>query len=102
MRTRGKIDANQSAIVKALRQIPNVSVQSLAPIGDGCPDLLIGVRSWVGTTAIEINWLVEVKDGQAAGLTDDQTLWHARWQGQVAVCRTVDEVCALIGAEVKR
>lgn len=38
-----RVDANHSQIVKALRQC-GVSVLSLAPVGHGCPDLLIGIE----------------------------------------------------------
>lgn len=54
MRARPRIDANQPDIVKALRKM-GAFVQSLAAVGDGCPDLLVGFR---GKT-----YLIEVKDG---------------------------------------
>lgn len=76
MRRAAKIDANQPAIVAALRQA-GASVQSLAAIGDGCPDLLVG---YAGHTA-----LIEVKDGSkvpsARQLTPDQHQWHQNWTG---------------------
>ena len=76
MRRAAKIDANQPAIVDALRACGAI-VQSLAAVGNGCPDLLIGYR---GRTI-----LVEVKDGSkvpsAQKLTLDQLLWHASWSG---------------------
>ena len=76
MRRAAKVDANQPAIVSALRRA-GASVQSLAAIGDGCPDLLVG---YAGITA-----LVEVKDGSkppsARALTPDQQQWHQTWQG---------------------
>ena len=76
MRRAAKIDANQTAVVQALRQL-GATVQSLAAIGDGCPDLLVGYR---GQTL-----LLEVKDGSkppsARRLTPDQLAWHGKWQG---------------------
>ena len=54
MRRAAKVDANQTEIVKALRQV-GASVQSLAATGKGCPDLLVGIRG--------LNFLIEVKDG---------------------------------------
>ena len=76
MRRAAKIDKNQPAIVDALRKC-GAFVQSLAAVGNGCPDLLIGYR---GRTI-----LVEVKDGSkvpsARELTEDQNWWHARWAG---------------------
>lgn len=76
MRRAAKIDANQVAIVKALRQI-GCTVQHLHAVGDGCPDLLVGAY---GQTL-----LVEVKDGSkppsARRLTEDQLVWHGAWTG---------------------
>ena len=79
MRRRGRVDSNQRAIVAALRQI-GASVQSLADIGHGCPDLLVGFR---GRTL-----LMEVKDGSkvksARALTPDEEAWIAGWRGTPA------------------
>ena len=79
MRRRGRVDANQKAIVAALRQV-GASVQSLADIGHGCPDLLVGFR---GRTL-----LMEVKDGSkvksARALTPDEEAWIAGWRGTPA------------------
>lgn len=76
MRRRGRVDANHAAIVKALRQV-GASVQSLADIGKGCPDLLVG---WRFRT-----WLFEVKDGSkppsARKLTADEENWIREWNG---------------------
>ena len=76
MRRAAKIDANQPAIVEALRKC-GAFVQSLAAVGNGCPDLLIGYR---GRTI-----LLEVKDGSkvpsAQKLTPDQLDWHGGWSG---------------------
>lgn len=85
MRPRARIDANQPDIVKALRAA-GASVQSLADLGCGVPDLLIG---WRGT-----NLLFEVKDGtkrpSARRLTPDEERWHGRWSGQVTVVESAD------------
>lgn len=71
-----RIDANHTAIVKALRQA-GATVQSLAGVGDGVPDLLVGIA---GKTA-----LLECKDGKKVAskqkLTPAQLEWHAAWQG---------------------
>jgi hypothetical protein len=76
VRRAAKIDANQQAIVDALRKC-GATVQSLAAVGNGVPDLLVGYR---GYTA-----LIEVKDGKKARsarmLTEDQQRWHATWNG---------------------
>jgi Holliday junction resolvase len=49
-----KIDANQPKIVAALRKA-GAFVQSLATIGKGCPDIMVGYKgAW---------YLMEIKDG---------------------------------------
>ena len=84
-----KIDANQVEIVKALRQA-GATVQSLASVGKGVPDLLVGFSS---KTA-----LLEIKDGakvkSAQKLTPDQVGWHANWRG--GTLATVDSVDAAL------
>ncbi len=85
MRRAAKIDVNQPAIVDALRKA-GATVQSLAAIGKGCPDLLIG---YVGKTA-----LIEVKDGDKAAsaqkLRPMQQDWHQNWRG--GTLATVNDV----------
>lgn len=76
MRRAAKIDANQDAVVIALRAA-GATVQSLAAVGKGVPDLLVGYK---GKTL-----LMEVKDGNKTPsqrrLTDDQLKWHGAWMG---------------------
>jgi Holliday junction resolvase len=81
-----KVDANQAEIVEALRK-RGASVQSLAAVGKGVPDLLVG---YAGHT-----FLLEVK-GANGKLTDDQKIWHAGWNGQVAIVRTVKEALRVL------
>jgi len=91
MRHRAKIDDNQPAIVKALEQI-GCSVQSLAACGSGVPDLLVGYRGY--------NVLLEIKDGKKIPskrkLTQDQTVWHVLWKGQVKVVETVEQAISAV------
>ena len=79
MRTRARIDANQVAIVKALRGI-GASVRSLAQLGGGVPDLLVGRR---GVTLI-----LEIKNGSKPAsetrLTPDEQKFVNEWAGQWA------------------
>jgi Holliday junction resolvase len=76
MRRAAKVDANQQKVVEILRAA-GATVQSLAAVGHGCPDLLVG---WGGKTL-----LMEIKDGSkvpsAQRLTDDQIKWHGAWMG---------------------
>lgn len=93
MRRAAKVDANQTAIVSALRAA-GATVQSLAPVGHGCPDLLVGHQ---GST-----YLMECKDGRkppsARELTTDQIAWHLLWRGGVClVVNSPDEALAVVG-----
>ena len=87
-----KVDANQSEIVAALREV-GATVQSLAAIGKGCPDLLVG---WRGN-----NYVIEIKDGRQPPshrrLTPDQVDWHDTWNGRVHVVAGVTEALKLLG-----
>lgn len=87
-----KVDRNQPEIVRALRRA-GASVQSLASVGKGCPDLAVGLK---GQT-----WLIEVKDWQQPPsrkrLSPDEKLWHQSWQGHVAVAETVEDALRIVG-----
>lgn len=86
-----RIDANQPEIIKALRAV-GCSVQPLHTVGQGTPDLLVGIASK--------NVLMEVKDGSRVPseqkLTPDQVKWHASWRGNVVVVKSVDEALAVV------
>jgi hypothetical protein len=87
-----KVDLNQMEIVASLRKI-GATVQSLATVGDGCPDLLVGFQG--------INYLMEVKDGgkvpSAQKLTPDQVKWHIEWCGEVHIVRSVEDAFGVLG-----
>ena len=84
MRRHSRIDAWHREAVDYLRSM-GASVQSLADIGKGCPDLLIG---WRGR-----NYLIEIKDGRKPPsqrkLTDLEVTWHKQWYGQIHVIETL-------------
>jgi len=69
-----KIDANHRSIVDALRSI-GVSVQSLADIGHGCPDIVAAKGS--------MTWLIEIK-GPKGKLTPDQIKFIDAWRGKIS------------------
>ncbi len=91
MRRAAKIDGNHDAIASCFRAA-GFSVQSLATVGEGCPDLLIGIG---GTNA-----LVEVKDGSLPPskrkFTAPQKKWHKNWRGRAHVVESVDQALLLI------
>lgn len=82
-----RIDANQNEIVEALRKA-GASVYSLASVGHGVPDLLVGFR---GQT-----FLLEVKTRKGR-LTHAQKQFHATWDGHIAVVRSVEDALFVIG-----
>jgi hypothetical protein len=88
-----RIDANHEQVVSALRAA-GASVQSLAGVGKGVPDLLVGFQ---GKTL-----LMEVKDGRKTPserrLTDDQIRWHGAWNGgPLAIVDGVDAALRMLG-----
>jgi Holliday junction resolvase len=94
MRRAAKVDANQEQIVEALRAV-GATVQTLAAVGKGVPDLLVGYQ---GKTL-----LLEVKDGRRPPserrLTEDQLVWHGAWRGgPLAVVDGVDAALRALGA----
>lgn len=88
MKKHGRTDANQAEIVGLLREIPGVSVFSIADIGGGVPDIVVGRRG--------ITYLFELKDPAKAPskrkLTIAQEQFHADWSGHAAVVETTAEI----------
>lgn len=86
-----KIDLNQTKIVEALRKA-GASVFSLAAMGKGCPDLLVGYRNR--------NFLFEVKNPDASAsdqqLTEAEQKFALSWSGQVETIRTLQEAVDFI------
>lgn len=82
-----RVDANHGEIVDALRKV-GVSVQSLASIGHGCPDIVCAKGS--------MTWMVEIK-GAKGKLTPDQIKFIGAWRGTVHIVRTVNDALQLVG-----
>lgn len=97
MRRAAKVDANQAQIVSALRAA-GASVSSLAPVGQGVPDLLAGFRGQ--------NFLLECKDGRRRPsertLTPAQQEWIASWRGTVHVVLCPEDALKAIGIETRQ
>lgn len=93
MRLRARTDRNQKAIVDALRHAGCSVEPRMARIGQGVPDLLVGLRGQ--------NFLLEVKDGRAQPskrrLTDDEATWGQLWSGTVDVVYTVEDALRAVG-----
>ena len=93
-RYRARVDANHGDIVTALRSV-GTGVQSLASVGDGCPDLLVAFRgAW---------HVLEVKDGSKPPshrkLTPEEQMWLFRFDelAPVYIVNSVDEALEVIG-----
>ena len=75
-------DGNHAEIVNDLRAM-GFSVESLASVGKGMPDIAVG---WD-----KLNWFFELKDPTVPKadqqLTEPQVKWHNSWRGQVAVVK---------------
>jgi hypothetical protein len=91
VRRAARIDDNHPAIVEAFQKM-GCSVLSLAPMGKGVPDLLVGCGMK--------NYLVEVKDGEkvpsARKLTPDETRFCRTWLGHWQKVETVPEAIACV------
>jgi hypothetical protein len=92
MRAR-RVDANHSQIVKAFRAM-GCSVADLSSLGDGIPDLAIGLY---GRTV-----LVEVKDGNKPPskrrLTPDEQRFRDAWKGAYDIAESLEDVERIVRA----
>lgn len=90
-RRAARTDANQEDVVEAFRAF-GCTVLVLSMVGDGCPDLLVGITG----PDVPFNLLVEVKDGMKSPsrrkLTKDQVKFLSSWRGAYAVVETLDDV----------
>ncbi len=91
-----RVDANQRDIVKGLRDA-GYTVQHLHKVGEGCPDIIVGVK----TKNRCYNFLLEIKEGDGK-LTPQQIIWHADWQGQVAVIKNLNQALDVIKNAIKQ
>lgn len=82
-----KVDGNQREIVQALIAA-GCSVCSLAAVGKGAPDLLVGHAGR--------NYLLEVKT-LTGRIERGQYEWHAAWRGQACIVRTVEQALEAVG-----
>ena len=81
MRRAARVDANQAEIVDALRSV-GAAVQSLAAVGRGVPDLLVGFRGKL--------YLLEVKmPGEK--LTPRELTWHTFWAGYASIVYSAED-----------
>jgi len=87
MRQRGRVDANQTEIVKYFRGC-GYSVAITSNVGGGFPDIVVGkYRHTI---------LIEIKDGSKPPskrkLTDDEADFHSSWRGAACVIETIQDI----------
>ncbi len=89
-----KVDGNHGEIVNYLRSL-GWSVTSLAKVGFGAPDAVVGVSG--------VNVLLEFKLPKEK-LTEDEVKWHESWRGTVHTVTSRQEayaVCADVAMAAK-
>lgn len=87
MRRAGRTDANQTAVVQALRDM-GCSVAITSGAGNGLPDIIVGVHG--------VNLLIEIKDSEkvpsAKKLTPAEQHFVDNWKGHpVRIVETPEE-----------
>ena len=86
-----KVDDNQKQIVEAFRNL-GYSVAHTHTIGKGFPDIIISRNN--------LNTLVEIKDGSKPlskrKLTDDEKEFHEKWQGEIIIIESVEDVVKFV------
>lgn len=88
-----KIDANQTKIVETLRK-KRYSVAHTHMVGDGFPDIIVGVAGH--------NFLFEIKNPEQPPskrrLTKDEERFHKEWKGDVFVIETAAQAITVVEA----
>lgn len=92
MRFRPRLDTTQRSIVDALRKA-GYSVRSLAAVGNGCPDILVGHQRG--------NVLLEAKSDrkvhkQKSHLSDPEKAFMRGWLGPVYVVFDAEQALAVM------
>jgi hypothetical protein len=92
-----KIDVNQPAIVKALREAGATVVPTHA-VGAGFPDLI----AWFNGEVL----MIEVKDGDkppsARKLTPAQQRFHDAWPGTIHIVESIEQAIAVVTAQKRK
>jgi hypothetical protein len=84
-----KVDANQPAIVAALRKA-GYFITILAPLGGGIPDLHV-----VSKTDSSRVMLIEVKM-PGEHLNDKERIWHAAYPGRATIAHSPEQAVELM------
>ncbi len=93
MRRAAKVDGNHRQVVAAFKAL-GCTVQSLAAVGKGVPDLLVACAG--------LNHLVEVKNPKQPQnkrkLRDSQVVWASTWRAPRHLVESVEDVQRLVKA----
>ena len=91
-----RVDENQGEIHERLIAEMGCSVESIASVGKGCPDSLVGFQGF--------NFVFEIKNPKQQPckrkLRKEQLKWHAGWKGQVDKIETFEEAAEIIKKKV--
>jgi hypothetical protein len=93
MRRRANRDKIHNGIVLVLQSL-GATVQDLADVGSGCPDVLVGYGGR--------NYLFEFKTPGGytkAGTKSRQDEWHGSWQGNVHIVTSLEEAMMILGIQ---
>jgi hypothetical protein len=92
-RRAAKIDANQPAIVKALRKIPGVTVQT------GMDDLLVGYKGFTYWFEIKEPEKVSKKTGEIleSAIKPSQVKLRDTWTGHYSIVWSLEQILAELG-----
>ena len=92
-----RVDDNQAGIHDRLFEW-GCSVESIASVGKGCPDSLVG---YMGE-----NFIFEIKNPKRKPcerkLRDNQLEWHTNWKGHVNKIETFEEAVEIIKERLNR
>ena len=93
MRRAAKVDRNQAAIVKSLRQIPGISVEV------GHDDILVGYKNRTWWFEVKAQECVSAKTARvrASELTGSELHRLEHWKGQYTIVWDVYQILEAIG-----
>ena len=84
-------DSNHAEIVKELIQ-HDISVLDLSMVKSGCPDILIGFKTVMGS---RVNVLVELKSSPKAVVRPVQQEFLLHWKGMSTICYNAESILYL-------
>lgn len=91
-----KRDGNHSSIVSDL-EVLGYSVATTADLGDGFPDIVVGIHG--------NNFLFEIKNPEQPPskrkLTPDEEVFRNKWRGQYDVIETWEDAVKIIARKLK-